>query len=91
MLSQATMETILLPDTLTMADSDIYEMLAFILSRNVFVLTLLNSKLDWNDNLAAIFDAKLVINRFQLQSPSIVFVGAVDTIFLRMYRDLKMF
>ena len=47
---QATMETILLPDTLTMADSHIYEMLAFILSRNVFVLTPLNSKLDWNDN-----------------------------------------
>ena len=43
-----------------------------------------NSKLDWNDILAAIFDQP---NRpstgLQVQSPSIVFVGAVDTIFPR--------
>ena len=40
-----------------------------------------NSKLDWNDNLAAIFEAKLVINRLSSSFPSIVFVSAVDTIF----------
>ena len=51
-----------------------------------------NSKLDWDDNLNAIFEAKLTFNYastgLQVQSPSIVFVGAVDTIFLGMYRDL---
>ena len=35
--------------------------------------------IDWNDNLAFIFEPKLT---------SIVFVGGVDTILPRMYRDL---
>ena len=56
------------------------------------MLTLVNSKLDWNDNLDAIFEAKLTFNYastgLRVQSPSIVFVGAVDTIFLEMYRNL---
>ena len=47
-----------------------------------------NSILDWNDNFAAIFEAKLTFNGLQVQSLSIVFVGAVDTIFLGMYQDL---
>ena len=45
-----------------------------------------NSKLDWNDNLAAIFEAKLVIN--QVQSFSTVSLGAVDTNLLGMYQYL---
>ena len=56
------------------------------------MLTPVNSKLDWNDNLDAIFEAKLTFNYawtgLQVQSPSIVFVDAVDTIFLGMYRNL---
>ena len=47
-----------------------------------------NSKLDWSDNLAAIFEAKLTLTDPQVQSPSFVFVGAVDTNFLGIYRDL---
>ena len=46
----------------------------------------MNSKLNWNDNLAAIFEAKLTFKGLQVQSPSIVFVGAVDTICLGMPR-----
>ena len=46
-----------------------------------------NSKLDWNDNLAAIFEAKLSIG-YQVLSFSIVSLGAVDTILLGMYRYL---
>ena len=57
-----------------------------------YMLTPVNSKLDWNDNLDAIFEAKLTFNYawtgLQVQSPSIVFVDAVDTIFLGMYRNL---
>ena len=44
-----------------------------------------NSKLDRNDNLVTTFEAKLTLNNPQVQSPSIVFVGAVDTIFLEVY------
>ena len=40
-----------------------------------------SSKLDWNGNLA-------LSTGYEVQSPSIVIVGAVDTIFLEMYRDL---
>ena len=40
------------------------------------------SILDWNDNLAAMFEAKLT---FWCQSLSIVYVGAVDTILPGMY------
>ena len=54
-----------------------------------------NFKLEWNNSLAPIFEAKLTLNRpynrpstEQVQSLSIVFVGAVDTLFLGMYRDL---
>ena len=42
------------------------------------------------DFLAAIFEAKLTFNRSSSSVPSIVFVGAVDTIFPRMYRDLML-
>ena len=44
-----------------------------------------NSKLDWNDNLVAIFDVKLTL--FQVLSP-IVFVGGVEAIFLVMYTEI---
>ena len=55
----------------------------------------LNSKLDWNDNLAAIFEAKLFINRL---SSSVLFYYICrpgDTIFLEcieiwcFYFDLR--
>ena len=42
----------------------------------------MNSILNWNDNLVAIFEAKLT---FKYQSLSIASVGAVDT---RVHRDL---
>ena len=48
----------------------------------------MNSKLDWNNNLAAIFEAKLLSIGYQVQSFSIVSLGAVDTILLGMYRYL---
>ena len=41
-----------------------------------------------NSNLSVIFEAKLTFERLQVQSPSIVFVGTVDTIFLGKYKDL---
>ena len=41
--------------------------------------------LDWNDNLAAIFEAKLTLNRPSSSVP--LFVGAVETICLGMYQD----
>ena len=44
-----------------------------------------NSKLNWNDNLVVIFDAKLTL--FQVLSP-IVFVGVVEAIFLVMYTEI---
>ena len=48
----------------------------------------MNSKLDWNDNLASIFETKLTFNR---PPSSVSFnLGAVDTIFLGMYRDLRL-
>ena len=40
----------------------------------------------WNNNLAAIFKAKLTL--IKCQSQSIAFIGEVDTISPRMYRDL---
>ena len=53
------------------------EVLKITLSRTV------NSKLEWNDNLAAIFEAKLTFNRPSSSVPFYcIFVGAVDTIFL---------
>ena len=42
----------------------------------------MNSVLNWNDNLAAIFETKLT---FKYQSLSIVFLGAVDIILLRTW------
>ena len=36
-----------------------------------------NSKLGWNDNLAAIFEAKLTFNRPSVQSSSIVYLSAL--------------
>ena len=42
-------------------------------------ISAVNSKLDCSDDLVPMFEVK---------SHSIVFVGAVDTIFLGMYRDL---
>ena len=44
-----------------------------------------NSTSDYNDNLADIYEAKLT-SKYQFLST--VFVSAVDTILLGMYRDL---
>ena len=45
----------------------------------------MNFILDWNNNLAAMFETKLT---FECQSFSIVYVGAVDAILPGMYRGL---